>query len=100
MLLFISEDFSLSFLAVCIITFLLNIPFGYYRGRTRKFSVRWFLSIHIPVPFLIYTRHLFQIERTWLTNPILLVFFFLGQFLGQKAYVFIQKKKIGKGQKH
>ena len=97
MLLLIGTDPLLPFVYVSLITFLLNIPFGYYRGRTRKFSVRWFLSIHIPVPFLIYTRHLFHIERTWITIPMLLVFFFLGQLLGQKAYVFIQKKKIGKG---
>ena len=71
---------------VCLITFLLNIPFGYFRGKTRKFSVRWFLSIHIPIPLLIYTRHLFHVERTWQTLPIFVAFFFLGQFSGKMIY--------------
>ncbi|MDP1809548.1 MAG: hypothetical protein Q8L35_08445 [Actinomycetota bacterium] len=34
----------------------LNIPFGSYRRLTRKFSVAWLLSIHLPVLFLILLR--------------------------------------------
>jgi len=48
----------LIFVAVVII---LNIPFGSYRNKTRKFSVSWFASIHLPIPLIILMRRsLFQ----------------------------------------
>ena len=43
----------LIFIAVVVI---LNIPFGSYRNLTRKFSVAWFASIHLPIPAIILMR--------------------------------------------
>ena len=34
----------------------LNIPFGSYRLMTLKFSLAWWLSIHLPIPALIILR--------------------------------------------
>lgn len=34
----------------------LNLPFGSYRNTTRKFSLGWFLAIHLPVPLVIIMR--------------------------------------------
>ena len=34
----------------------LNLPFGFWRSRVKKFSVPWFLAIHLPVPMIIQTK--------------------------------------------
>ena len=33
-----------------------NLPLGYLREGTRKFSFKWFLYIHISIPFIILLR--------------------------------------------
>lgn len=38
--------------------FALNLPFGWLREGTEKFSVPWFLYIHLPIPGLLLLRHL------------------------------------------
>jgi hypothetical protein len=34
----------------------MNLPFGYLRAPTKKFSVAWFLYIHLPIPAIIVMR--------------------------------------------
>jgi len=43
-------------LAVSVAAFILNLPFGYMRMKTRKFSIQWFLCIHLPIPLIIIFR--------------------------------------------
>lgn len=43
-------------IAFLILGIALNIPFGSYRRLTRKFSLAWWLSIHLPIPILILLR--------------------------------------------
>lgn len=69
--------FLISFLII-----LLNIPFGYWRAGERKFSLKWFLAIHIPVPIIILLRYYFNIGFEWCTYPIMITAFFTGQALG------------------
>ncbi len=40
-------------LAVAVVVFLINLPFGYWRSRVPTRSRQWFLAIHLPVPFVI-----------------------------------------------
>jgi hypothetical protein len=68
----------------CTGTLLINIPCGYFRAGYRKLSFMWFLFIHLPVPFVIYLRHLNGIELTWTLAPFLFGSYFLGQFIGKK----------------
>jgi hypothetical protein len=42
--------------AVLVIVALVTLPFGFYRAYTRRLSLRWFLAIHVPVPFVFLTR--------------------------------------------
>jgi hypothetical protein len=65
------------------ITFLLNIPFGYWRANVRRYSLQWVLAIHIPVPIIILLRIYSNIGFELYTYPILIGAFFLGQFLGK-----------------
>jgi hypothetical protein len=36
--------------------FMMNVPLGYLRAATRKFSFNWFLYIHLSIPFIILIR--------------------------------------------
>ena len=60
----------------------INVPFGYWRYRTRRFSLKWFAAIHIPVPFVIGIRLLFDLGWKLYTYPILIGAFFMGQLIG------------------
>lgn len=62
--------------------FLLNIPFGYWRARTQRFSVSWFLAIHVPVGIAIAFRLLAGIRFILGGLPLLVGAFVLGQSLG------------------
>jgi len=69
-------------LIVAIIVFILNIPFGYWRANVSKFSRQWFLAVHIPVPIIIALRIFSGLGWHFITFPVLIGSFFLGQFLG------------------
>ncbi|PKL81983.1 MAG: hypothetical protein CVV24_12465 [Ignavibacteriae bacterium HGW-Ignavibacteriae-3] len=76
-----------------IITFavvLINIPFGYWRANVKKFSLQWFLSVHIPVPFIIFLRIIGHIGFAFYTYIFLVAAFFTGQQLGS----YLRKKNL------
>jgi hypothetical protein len=61
---------------------LLNLPFGYWRASSRRFSPQWFLAVHAPVPLVIALR--LATGAGWQLVSFLLFIgaFFAGQFLG------------------
>ena len=67
---------------VAAIVFLLNLPFGFWRARVRKFSAQWILAIHLPVPLVIACRVFSGLGWHLITFPIMIGAFFGGQFLG------------------
>jgi len=69
-------------LGISVFTLLFNIPFGYWREGTRKFSKGWFLAVHLPVPFIVAARLWFGASWHWI--PLFLLSFFLGQWIGAK----------------
>lgn len=73
-------------LYTCIATFFINLPFGYFRGKFKELSFLWFLMIHLPVPLIIWIRHIHHLRLTWGLAPFLIGSFFLGQWVGRKAY--------------
>jgi hypothetical protein len=81
-------------LAACL-DFFINILFGYWRANVMRFSLQWFLSIHIPIPFIILIRIYTGIGFEFITYPIMIIAFFLGQFTGLKIYSYRKKKNIG-----
>jgi hypothetical protein len=64
------------------VVLLLNLPFGYWRAGARKFSLRWFLAVHVPVPLVIGLRLVSGIGWQMVTFPVVIGAFFGGQFLG------------------
>ena len=69
---------------VAFLVLVINIPFGYWRSKVRKFSSQWFFAVHLPVPFVILIRIYSDIGFQLYTYPILVGSFFLGQYLGGK----------------
>jgi phosphate starvation-inducible membrane PsiE len=69
-------------LALFIFTLLINLPFGYFRSKTRRYSLRWFLYIHIPIPLIFIARTLSHIEFRYI--PIFILAALAGQILGGK----------------
>lgn len=63
-----------------IAAFVMNLPFGYFRVNTKKFSVKWFLYIHLPIPFIFVMRTLagFGIKIV----PLMIVGAVAGQVVG------------------
>ena len=78
-------DKSLMIMGLMLFTLLINIPFGYLRGKSRKFSIPWMLYIHLPVPLVIYFRHLGGISYYFI--PIMLAAAAFGQFTGGRMPV-------------
>ncbi len=71
---------------IAFIVFLLNLPFGYWRENVKKFSLQWFLAVHVPVPFVIALRIFGGLGFQFVTYPVLVGAFFLGQFSGGALY--------------
>ena len=71
---------------ITLIIFIFNIPFGYWRANVKKLSVQWFLSIHIPIPFIILIRIYSNIGFALYTYPLFVGAFFGGQYLGKVIY--------------
>jgi hypothetical protein len=69
-------------LFVIVITFLINVPFGWLREGVRKFSPLWFLYVHFPIPFIIALRIGLGID--WKFAPLLILIAVLGQWVGAK----------------
>lgn len=73
---------ALKLTILSIIVFILNIPFGYWRSNVKKFSVYWFLAVHLPIPFIVLLRIYSNIGFVWFTYPALVGSFFIGQRYG------------------
>ena len=65
--------------AVIVVT----LPFGFYRARTDKFSLRWFLAIHVPVIFVFLIR--FGSHLSYAFLPLTFAAFTSAQLLGAWA---------------
>jgi hypothetical protein len=61
-----------------------NLPFGYWRAGVRKFSLAWFLAVHLPVPAVIGIRFLSGLGFQPITYPVLVGAYFSGQILGAR----------------
>ena len=79
--------------AVFIIILVIALPFGFWRAYTSKFSIRWFLSIHLPVPLDILVR--VESDLSYKFIPLTLAAFLAGQFLGSFAGRWWIRRRVG-----
>ena len=70
----------------------LNLPFGFWRAGVKKFSVSWFLAVHVPVFFIVCIRIFAGIGWYFTTFLVLVSAFFIGQFLGGKLRYLYQQE--------
>jgi hypothetical protein len=60
----------------------LNVPFGYWRANVKRFSLQWYLAIHVPVVFVVTLRIVSHLGFAWYTYVFMFTAFFLGQKFG------------------
>lgn len=65
-------------------TLAINIPFGYLRSKSKKYSFSWILYIHLPVPLIIYLRYATGINYYYI--PLMLAAAMTGQFTGGRLF--------------
>jgi len=68
--------------ALFALTVLINLPFGYFRKKTRRFSLKWFLCVHIPIPFIFLARVLSHLDFRYI--PLLVAAAVIGQIWGAR----------------
>jgi len=63
-----------------LVALLINIPFGYLRQATEKFTFAWYFYVHISIPLLIYLR--VKAGFSWHFIPLTIGGAVLGQIIG------------------
>ncbi|MFZ5907101.1 MAG: hypothetical protein ACOYVJ_06785 [Nitrospirota bacterium] len=67
-------------LALFAVTLLINLPFGYARAKSKRYSFRWFFYIHLPIPLIFLARTASHIEMKYI--PVFALAALIGQVLG------------------
>lgn len=75
-------DNFLPLAALLIFSFGTNIPLGYLRETSRKYSLRWFVLIHLSIPFIVVLRN--QFGFGWRIIPFTLICAVAGQLVGSR----------------
>lgn len=70
------------YLTISLVSFLINIPLGFFRQNSLKFSFKWFFWIHASIPFIIYLRTALGTSKLFI--PVCIVLAILGQILGAR----------------
>jgi len=70
------------YLTIAVISFLVNIPLGYIRESSLKFSLPWFFWIHASIPLIIYLRISFGTSKWFI--PICIFWAIAGQIIGSR----------------
>jgi hypothetical protein len=71
--------------AISLLTLVANLFFGRLRIKTRKFSLNWFLCIHLPIPFIFLARVSLHVSAWFI--PLFVVAALSGQILGGKIEI-------------
>jgi hypothetical protein len=78
-------DFSNKLYAILILfffTLLINLPFGRARAKSKRYTLRWFLYIHVPIPLIFIARTFSHVEMKYI--PVFAFAAITGQILGGK----------------
>jgi hypothetical protein len=75
---------SAAYLLALGVTFVVNVPFGYWRAGVRKFSPPWFVAVHAAVPIVIALRYALGLPFRWSMFPLFVAAYFGGQYVGSR----------------
>ena len=78
---------ALGYALALLATFLVNVPFGWWRAGTRKFSPAWFVAVHAAVPVVVAVRAALDLPFRWAVFPLFVVAYFAGQTAGARLRV-------------
>lgn len=70
----------------------LNLPFGAYRMTARKFSLKWFLAIHLPIPFIFLLRTAIGYSPWFI--PWLVIGAGSGQIIGGRVFSWYRRRRM------
>lgn len=62
------------------LAFMLNVPFGFLRSKTNKFSIKWFLYVHATIPIIFLGRFFAHLGVVYV--PFFITAAVLGQIAG------------------
>ena len=65
---------------VLLFTVVINLPFGYWRQGLKKFTLPWWLAIHLPIPLIIAFR--IGLGIPYSTVPLVIASAVAGQWVG------------------
>jgi cytochrome c biogenesis protein len=85
----------LSVIGLVIGAFLINIPLGYLREKSKKYSLKWFVWIHLSIPVMIAARLLLHVEFKYV--PLIIIGAVCGQFskkVGDKIFNLFSSVKL------
>lgn len=71
---------TLSLAGLLLFAVLVNLPLGYLRESSEKYSLRWFVLIHLSIPFIIAFRLAEGIS--WQAIPFTIACAVAGQLMG------------------
>ena len=80
---------------LAVLTLMANLPLGFWRAGTRKFSPAWFLAVHSGVPLVVGLRLALGVGFNWDTLPLVAAAYFTGQFLGGRLRQ-VQRRRGGR----
>ncbi|MCL5884743.1 MAG: hypothetical protein M1377_05305 [Deltaproteobacteria bacterium] len=66
-----------------IMSLIVNVPLGYLREGTRKYSAGWFLWVHLSIPLIAFLR--IHNRLTPWAIPVFVAFAVAGQIFGGRA---------------
>ena len=70
----------LSIVDLVSLAFAMNVPCGYLRENYKKFSLMWWVLVHISIPFIIFLR--IRAGLSWHVIPLTLGASVAGQIAG------------------
>lgn len=73
---------KMKILFILLFTFLVNLPFGWLRRNEKKFTFKWWLYIHLPIPLVIAFRIWLDINPWWI--PVVIAVAVVGQVVGAR----------------
>ena len=86
----------MSLWTVALLSFLLSLPFGYWRASVRRMSGRWFLAVLLPAPLVVALRIYSGPGFRLMSFAVIVGAFLLGQFVGGKVRNIIQGRGPGR----
>jgi hypothetical protein len=82
-------DQSVTIVSIALISYAVNLPLGYLRSGSRKYSLAWFTFIHLSIPLIIYLRIKNRV------HPISIPLFIVTAVIGQLCGGVLRKKEHG-----